>query len=35
MPTSFHLVRPRTTPYWERSALIPFVTSQTAFRIAD
>jgi len=28
MPTSFRLVRPQTTPYWERSALIPLVTSQ-------
>ncbi|AES74709.1 hypothetical protein MTR_6g012230 [Medicago truncatula] len=29
MSTSFRMVRPRTTPYWERSALIPIVTSQT------
>jgi hypothetical protein len=35
MPTSLCLVRPRTTPYWERSALIPFVTSQTTLNIAD
>ncbi|KEH22237.1 hypothetical protein MTR_7g034645 [Medicago truncatula] len=26
MPTNFRLVHPRTTSYWERSALIPFVT---------
>jgi len=35
MPTSFRLVRPRTTSYWKRSALIPFVTSQTVLSIAD
>ncbi|KAK2409848.1 hypothetical protein QL285_045248 [Trifolium repens] len=35
MPTSFRLVCPRTTSYWERSALIPFVTPQTAFRMTD
>ncbi|KAL2326961.1 hypothetical protein Fmac_020388 [Flemingia macrophylla] len=32
MPTSFRLVRPRTTPYWVRGpALIPFVTPLTAY----
>ena len=35
MPTSFRLVRPQTTPYWERYALIPFVTSQTTLSNAD
>ncbi|KAL2335495.1 hypothetical protein Fmac_016708 [Flemingia macrophylla] len=31
MPTSFRLVRPRTTPYWVRGpALIPFVTPLTS-----
>ena len=34
-PTSFRLVRPQTTSYWERSALIPFVTSQTTLSIVD
>src|ERR1044072_2765843 len=27
-PTSFRLVPPRNTPYWERAALIPFLTSR-------
>src|ERR1044072_8123746 len=27
-PTIFRLVRPRTTPYWKKSAVIPFVTSR-------
>ena len=35
MPTSSRLVRPRTTPYWERSALIPFVTSHTTLSFVD
>jgi len=35
MLTSFRLVRPRTTSYWDRSALIPLVTSQTTLSIVD
>ncbi|KEH38541.1 hypothetical protein MtrunA17_Chr2g0314531 [Medicago truncatula] len=32
IPTSFLLVRLRTTSYWERYALIPLVTPKTSFR---
>ncbi|AES88048.1 hypothetical protein MTR_4g043740 [Medicago truncatula] len=32
IPTIFRLVRPRTTLYWEKSALIPFVTPPYCFQ---